>query len=99
MASPESDREIVAQSGTVVDAALVEQEYENLWNTVTSEMQQTGRSFEDENTTEEKETIEEAEAHLGGPYTVPGTTRATWAFGGDAADHVSGPLRDRAVVD
>jgi trigger factor len=35
--------------------ALVEQEYENLWNTVTSEMKQTGRSFEDENTTEEKE--------------------------------------------
>jgi trigger factor len=35
--------------------ALVEQEYENLWNTVTSEMKDTGRSFEDENTTEEKE--------------------------------------------
>lgn len=38
--------------------------------------------------TEEKATIEEAEAHLGGPFTIPGTTRATWAFGGDAADHV-----------
>lgn len=35
--------------------ALVEQEYENLWNTVTSEMRDSGRSFEDENTTEEKE--------------------------------------------
>lgn len=35
--------------------ALVEQEYENLWNTVTSEMRDSGRTFEDENTTEEKE--------------------------------------------
>jgi trigger factor len=35
--------------------ALVEQEFENLWKTVTSEMQERGRTFEDENTTEEKE--------------------------------------------
>jgi trigger factor len=35
--------------------ALVEQEYENLWKTVESEMQQQGRTFADENTTEEKE--------------------------------------------
>ncbi len=35
--------------------ALVEQEFDNLWKTLTSEMQQTGRSFEDENTSEEKE--------------------------------------------
>jgi trigger factor len=35
--------------------ALVEQEFENLWQTLTSEMQQSGRSFEDEKTTEEKE--------------------------------------------
>jgi len=35
--------------------ALVEQEYENLWNTVTSEMRDSGRTFEDENTSEEKE--------------------------------------------
>jgi trigger factor len=35
--------------------ALVEQEFENLWNTLKSEMAQSGRSFEDENTTEEKE--------------------------------------------
>lgn len=35
--------------------ALVEQEYDNLWKTLTSEMQQSGRSFEDEKTTEEKE--------------------------------------------
>ncbi len=32
--------------------------------------------------------IQTAEAHLGGPYTMPGTSRATWAFGGDTADHV-----------
>ncbi len=32
--------------------------------------------------------IESAEKHLGGPYTMPGTSRATWAFGGDTADHV-----------
>lgn len=32
--------------------------------------------------------IEEAEAHLGGPYTVPGTTRADWSFGGDRTDHL-----------
>jgi trigger factor len=35
--------------------ALVEQEFENLWKTVQSEMQQSGRTFADENTTEEKE--------------------------------------------
>ncbi|MGE3989184.1 trigger factor [Pseudorhodoplanes sp.] len=35
--------------------ALVEQEFENLWSTVTSEMQDRGRTFADENTTEEKE--------------------------------------------
>jgi trigger factor len=35
--------------------ALVEQEFENLWKTVTSEMQDSGRTFEDENTTEDKE--------------------------------------------
>lgn len=37
---------------------------------------------------EEHGSIEEAEQHLGGPFTVPGTTRATWAFGGDAMDHI-----------
>jgi trigger factor len=35
--------------------ALVEQEFENLWKTVQSEMQDQGRTFADENTTEEKE--------------------------------------------
>ncbi len=35
--------------------ALVEQEFENLWKTVNSEMQERGKTFEDENTTEEKE--------------------------------------------
>jgi len=35
--------------------ALVEQEFENLWNTVTSEMKEAGRTFADENTTEDKE--------------------------------------------
>ncbi len=35
--------------------ALVEQEFENLWKTVNSEMQESGRTFEDENTTEDKE--------------------------------------------
>jgi trigger factor len=35
--------------------ALVEQEFENLWKTVENEMTQQGKSFEDENTTEEKE--------------------------------------------
>ena len=35
--------------------ALVEQEFENLWKTVMSEMEQSGKSFADENTTEEKE--------------------------------------------
>lgn len=35
--------------------ALVEQEFENLWKTVTSELEQSGRSFADENTSEEKE--------------------------------------------
>jgi trigger factor len=35
--------------------ALVEQEFENLWKTITSEMQDRGQTFADENTTEEKE--------------------------------------------
>jgi trigger factor len=35
--------------------ALVDQEFENLWQTATSELQQQGKTFEDENTTEEKE--------------------------------------------
>lgn len=35
--------------------ALVEQEFENLWKTVQSEMEHSGRTFADENTTEEKE--------------------------------------------
>jgi trigger factor len=35
--------------------ALVEQEFENLWKTVNSEMQESGRTFEDEKTTEDKE--------------------------------------------
>jgi trigger factor len=35
--------------------ALVEQEFENLWKTVNSEMQERGKTFEDENTTEDKE--------------------------------------------
>jgi trigger factor len=35
--------------------ALVDQEFENLWTTVTNEMQQQGKTFADENTTEEKE--------------------------------------------
>lgn len=34
------------------------------------------------------DSIAEAEAHLGGPFTMPGTTRATWAYGGDVADHI-----------
>lgn len=37
---------------------------------------------------EEKQTIEEAEAHLGGPFTIPGTTRADWSFAGDRPDHL-----------
>lgn len=36
----------------------------------------------------EANSIEEAEEHLGGPYTVPGTTRADWSFGGDRIDHL-----------
>ncbi len=36
----------------------------------------------------EHASIEAAEKHLGGPFTMPGTSRATWAFGGDAADHI-----------
>lgn len=36
----------------------------------------------------EHASIEEAEAHLGGPYTAPGTTRATWSYGGNVMDHV-----------
>jgi trigger factor len=35
--------------------ALVDQEFENLWQTATNELQQQGKTFEDENTTEEKE--------------------------------------------
>jgi trigger factor len=35
--------------------ALVEQEFENLWKTATSELEQQGKTFADENTTEEKE--------------------------------------------
>ena len=35
--------------------ALVEQEFENLWKTVNSEMQERGQTFADENTTEDKE--------------------------------------------
>lgn len=35
--------------------ALVEQEFENLWQTATNELKEQGKTFEDENTTEEKE--------------------------------------------
>lgn len=35
--------------------ALVEQEFENLWKTIESEMKDQGKTFADENTTEEKE--------------------------------------------
>jgi trigger factor len=35
--------------------ALVDQEFDNLWQTATNELQQQGKTFEDENTTEEKE--------------------------------------------
>jgi trigger factor len=35
--------------------ALVEQEFENLWQTIESEMKEQGKTFADENTTEEKE--------------------------------------------
>ncbi|ARQ03128.1 trigger factor [Pseudorhodoplanes sinuspersici] len=38
--------------------ALVEQEFNNLWTTATEELKQQGRTFEDENTTEEKERAE-----------------------------------------
>ena len=36
----------------------------------------------------EAASIEEAEEGLPGPWTVPGTTRADWSFGGDAMDQV-----------
>jgi trigger factor len=35
--------------------ALVDQEFENLWQTATNELKEQGKTFEDENTTEEKE--------------------------------------------
>ncbi len=35
--------------------ALVEQEFENLWKTVNSDMEERGKTFADENTTEDKE--------------------------------------------
>jgi trigger factor len=35
--------------------ALVEQEFENLWKTIESEMKEQGKTFADENTTEDKE--------------------------------------------
>lgn len=35
--------------------ALVDQEFENLWKTATNELQEQGKTFADENTTEEKE--------------------------------------------
>jgi trigger factor len=38
--------------------ALVEQEFNNLWTTATEELKQQGKTFEDENTTEEKERAE-----------------------------------------
>jgi trigger factor len=38
--------------------ALVDQEYENLWKTALSELEQQGKTFADENTTEEKEQAE-----------------------------------------
>jgi len=38
--------------------ALVEQEFNNLWSTATEELKQQGKTFEDENTTEEKERAE-----------------------------------------
>lgn len=38
--------------------ALVEQEFDNLWSTATEELKQQGKTFEDENTTEEKERAE-----------------------------------------
>lgn len=38
--------------------ALVEQEFENLWKTIESEMKEQGKTFADENTTEEKERAE-----------------------------------------
>jgi len=38
--------------------ALVEQEFNNLWTTATDELKQQGKTFEDENTTEEKERAE-----------------------------------------
>lgn len=35
--------------------ALVDQEFDNLWQTATNELKEQGKTFEDENTTEEKE--------------------------------------------
>jgi hypothetical protein len=32
--------------------------------------------------------VEEAEAHMGGPYTMPGASRAVWAYGSDVRDHI-----------
>ena len=37
-------------------------------------------------------TLEEAEAGIPGPFTVPGTTRSTWSFGGDEMDRVAQQL-------
>ena len=38
------------------------------------------------------ESLEAAEQGLPGPYTVPGTTRSTWSFGGDEVDRVAQSL-------
>lgn len=37
---------------------------------------------------EEHGSVREAEAHLGGPYTVEGVERSAWSFGGDLRDHL-----------
>lgn len=37
---------------------------------------------------EDHDSILAAEEPFGGPFTIPGSTRATWSFGGDVADHI-----------
>lgn len=37
---------------------------------------------------QEHGSVREAEAHLGGPYTVEGVERSVWSYGGDLRDHL-----------